>query len=158
MKEEMAKDDGWVSIATLMTFNRMKSLTEDPAVVLKALRTPHPDLTDSIEISEDESKVRRKVPFVDLTDEQVAELNNRTIHFKGISLDATLDEVRAFCSQYGKVVSVEMRRMREDRKFKVSIFYFVVNLLLCLTPIPISSISQTNTGLRHVHLFDPGGG
>lgn len=119
MKEEMGKDDGWVPISTLLTFNRMKALTSDPAVVIQSLRTPHPDMEQAIEISDDESKIRRKVPYIELTDEQVAELNSRTIHFKGITQDATLEEIRAFCSQYGKVVSVEMRRMREDRKFKV---------------------------------------
>lgn len=128
MKEEMAKDDGWVPIETLLTFNRMKALTQDPAVVVTALRTPHPDTDQSIEVSEDEKKIRRKVPYVDLTEEQVAELNSRTIHFKGITQDATLDEIRAFCSQYGKVVSIEMRRMRDDRKFKVLLWLFC---LLC---------------------------
>lgn len=122
MKEELAKEDGWVPIATLLTFNRMKALTSDPDVVVKALRTPHPDLQQSMEVSEDEKKIRRKVPYVELTEEQVAEMSIRTIHFKGITQDATLEEIRTFCSQYGKVVSIEMRRMREDRKFKVTFF------------------------------------
>ena len=120
MKEELAKDDGWVPVDTLLTFNRMKSLTQDRGTVITALRTPHPNTDHGIEISEDETRIRRKVPYVELTEEQVAELNARTIHFKGITQDATLDEIRAFCSQYGKVISVEMRRMREDRKFKVN--------------------------------------
>lgn len=151
MKEELAKDNGWVPIATLMTFNRMKSLTEDPAVVINALKTPHPEIADTIEISDDETKVRRKIQFVDLTDEQVAEMNNRTIHFKGITQDATLDEIRAFCSQYGKVVSIEMRRLREDRKFKVRRHLNSCFLVQMLTTILLS-------GLRHVHLFHAGGG
>lgn len=121
MREEMGKDaDGWVTIATLLTFNRMKAMTEDEAVVVSALKTPHVGTEESVEVSEDGKRVRRKVPFVELTDEQVAQLNSRTIHFKGITQDATLDEIKSFCSQYGKVVSVEMRRFRDDRKFKVS--------------------------------------
>lgn len=88
-------------------------------------------------LNEEETKVKRAKPVVQLTEEEEKELNDRTIHFKGIPQDATLEEIRAFCSQYGKVESVEMRKKREDRTFKVSqnliLFYihiFNSNLML----------------------------
>lgn len=74
-----------------------------------------------LELNEADTAVRRVIPLTDLTEEQQKELNDRTVHFKGIPADATLDEIKAFCKQYGEVVSVEMRRKREDRSFKVSV-------------------------------------
>lgn len=122
MKEEIAKDDdGWVPIDVLLTFNRLKNLTEERSVVAAALSSPPPDTEQSIQVSDDGTRVRRKRPYVELTEEEVVELNRRTVHFKGIALDATLDEIQAFCSQYGTVQSVEMRRFRDDKKFKVSV-------------------------------------
>lgn len=72
-----------------------------------------------IELSEDKTKIRRIVPFVELTEEQIKELNDRSVHFKGFPQDASLDDIRKFCAQFGTVESVDMRRFREDRKFKV---------------------------------------
>ena len=72
-----------------------------------------------LELDETQMAVRRKSPLTDLTEEEQKALNDRTIHFKGITSDATIDEIRAFCEQYGKVETVEMRRKREDRSFKV---------------------------------------
>jgi lupus La protein len=118
LKEEVAKEEGWVKLETLLTFNRLKALSDDAKVIVTALRKSASGLVD---ISEDEAKVRRSVdkPLLDLTDEQKKELELRIIHFKGFPADATLDQIRGFCSQYGNIESVEMRRLRGDeKKFK----------------------------------------
>lgn len=119
----MVENDGWVEIDVLLTFNRLKALTENRKEVVEAVRKAkiigHED--SLLLLNEEETKVKRAKPVVELTEEEEKELNDRTIHFKGIPQDATLEEIRAFCSQYGKVESVEMRRKREDRTFKVSL-------------------------------------
>lgn len=120
LKEEVTKDEGWVKLETLLTFNRLKQMSEDPKVIIAALRKADSGL---LEISEDETKLRRSTdkPLKDLTEEEQKALNLRTVHFKGFPLDATLDDVRDFASQYGKVESVQMRKTRgDDKKFKVS--------------------------------------
>lgn len=38
LQEERNKDNGWVSLSVLLTFNRLKTLTEDSAVIMTALR------------------------------------------------------------------------------------------------------------------------
>jgi hypothetical protein len=124
LKEKIAEKEGWVDIETLLTFNRLKALAGDSiSVVAEALKKNVIGREDSVlELNEEGTSVRRTVPVEELTEEQRKELDTRTIHFKGIPSDATLDEIRVFCSQYGKVETVEMRRRREDRAFKVSCF------------------------------------
>jgi len=120
LKEKMAENDGWIEIDILLTFNRLKALTESRQEVVDALKKAkiigHED--SLLLLNEEETKIKRATPVVQLTEEEEKELNDRTIHFKGIPQDATLEEIRAFCSQYGKVESVEMRKKREDRTFK----------------------------------------
>lgn len=122
LKEKIAEKEGWVDIETLLTFNRLKSLAGDSVKsVVEALKSTVVGKEDSLlELNEESTAIRRTAPLVELNDEQRKELENRTIHFKGIPRDAQLDEIRAFCSQYGKVLTVEMRRRREDKVFKVS--------------------------------------
>lgn len=92
-----------------------------PANAIVDAMEAHSTKDDStlIQLSEDKTKIRRIVPFVELTEEQIKELNERSVHFKGFPQDATLDDIKKFCAQFGTVESVEMRRYREDRKFKV---------------------------------------
>lgn len=46
LNEEIKKDNGWVTLVTLLTFNRLKSLSEDPAVIMTALRKSSDDLLE----------------------------------------------------------------------------------------------------------------
>ena len=46
LNEEMKKDDGWVTLQCLLTFNRLKSMSEDPAVIMTALRKSSDDLLE----------------------------------------------------------------------------------------------------------------
>lgn len=46
LKEEIQKDDGWVPVATLLTFNRLKALSNDSSVVVKALEKSTNDLLE----------------------------------------------------------------------------------------------------------------
>lgn len=97
-------------------------MTEDASVVADAICDNGKEDGSLIELSEDKAKVRRTKAFEELSEEQLQELNERTVHFKGFPQDASLDEIKKFCAQFGTVESVEMRRFREDRKFKVSLF------------------------------------
>lgn len=113
----MTKDNGWVQLSVLLTFNRLKSLSSEADVIIKALKKSDAGL---VEISEDETKLRRSPanPLPEFNDEYKQELNERTVHLKGFPEDASLEDITQFCSQYGKVLSIEMRRTKE-KKFKV---------------------------------------
>lgn len=106
-----------------MTFNRLKSLTTDNEVVVNALKKSTSGL---IEVSECGTKLRRLKPVPEESEEYVKALNSRTIHLKGFPKDSVLDDLKKFCSQYGKVESLEMRR--KQGVFKGCIFVVFENV------------------------------
>ncbi|RWS04988.1 lupus La protein-like protein, partial [Dinothrombium tinctorium] len=120
LRQETAKDDGWVPFDVLLTFNRLKALTQSAAEIVDAFRKSKSDL---IEISEDETKIRRNVakPLPEMTEDYKKNLNLRTVHLKGFPSDANYDDIYEFCSLYGQVESLEMRRTK-DKKFKGCVF------------------------------------
>lgn len=44
--EEAKKDEGWIPLTVLLTFNRLKCLSEDHAVIMNALRKSTDDLLE----------------------------------------------------------------------------------------------------------------
>lgn len=117
MKGLVDKDtDGWVEIATIASFARMKTLSTDNDEIVAALKTS-PSL---LKVSEDGTKVKRTIPLPEKID-----VNELCSYAKGFKEDTTLDEVEAFFNallQEGeKLACVRMRRMK-DRKFKGSVF------------------------------------
>eukprot|EP00911_Craspedida_sp_UC1_P000327 UC1_evm1s250 len=116
LKEVTAKTEGkWVPIETLLTFNRLKALSEDAAVIAAALSG-----SELVEVSEDKLKLRRN-PAKPLLDESV--LQRRSIYAKGFPVEGTtIDSVTAFWSAKGLLVrSVQLRRDHK-RTFKGSVF------------------------------------
>ena len=57
-------EGGWVSLALLLTFNRMKRMGLDAAAVAAVLRR-----SDALEVDADGERVRRRVPYVQQADE-----------------------------------------------------------------------------------------
>lgn len=120
LRDLNGKEDGWIPIQTLLTFNRLKALTEKPAEVAAAFEDNQSEL---IELNEAKDKLRRSVPLVEQDEKYKTDLNLRTIHFKGFPKeDTTLDELIEFSAQYGEVEHVNMRRLA-DKKFKVSVTF-----------------------------------
>eukprot|EP01031_Cornospumella_fuschlensis_P039060 gene39060-47521_t len=110
--------DGLVAISVLLTFNRLKSLTTDVAVVAKAVED-----SDSVVLSANKEKVKRAEPLPE-TDESAS----RTLYIKGYPVDdadVTIESIRAQWETYGKVLYVKMRTFRDRetnaRKFKGSV-------------------------------------
>ncbi|KAI6214998.1 hypothetical protein M3Y94_00333700 [Aphelenchoides besseyi] len=119
LQEEMKKDDGWIELTTMLTFNRLAKLTKDVKVVADALKD-----SELIEVSEDGTKIRRspEVPLPDNTLEYWQEIKHRTAYVKGFDVEDTLDDVQKFVSPY-KVQNVVMRRLQKRKKtFKGSVF------------------------------------
>lgn len=120
LRQKAEEDDGWVTFECLVTFNRLKALSTDTDVIVKALRKSDSGL---VEISEDTKKVRR-VPSKPLPENTVEARQNaktKTIYCKGFPKDASLDELEEFFADHGKVIYLVMRR-DEDRLFKGSVF------------------------------------
>ncbi|XP_069009888.1 lupus La protein [Embiotoca jacksoni] len=120
LKEQLQLDDGWVSLETMLKFNRLKSLTTDSSVIVAALQKSK---TGLLEISEDQTKIRRcsNKPLPELNDEYKDALKHKSVYIKGFPLDTTLDEVQEWLNGKGPIDNIQMRRNLQ-RQFKGSVF------------------------------------
>ncbi|KAF0289164.1 La [Amphibalanus amphitrite] len=126
LQEEIKKDDGWVSLDTMLNFQRLKNLTTDKDVITGALLKSTAKL---MEVSEDGSKLRRnpEKPLPELSDARKQEIISRSVYIKGFPKEnTTLDMLLEFLKDFGKTDNVQMRNYHdkvEDKwKFKGSIF------------------------------------
>ncbi|TSK42105.1 Lupus La protein [Bagarius yarrelli] len=120
LKEQIQLDDGWVTLETMLKFNRLKNLTSDSAVIVESLKKSK---TGLLEISEDQTKIRRNPskPLPEYTDEYKDALKHKSIYMKGFPLDTTLDDIKDWLSDKGHVENIQMRK-GPQKTFKGSIF------------------------------------
>lgn len=119
MQEEITKDAGWVTIDTLCTFNRLKSLSTDHQVIIDALKQSTSNL---LEVEEENKKIRRAKPLPENLGEFETQLKQNTVYVKGFPGNITLDELYGYFEQHGKVLQIFMRRFPATRQFKGSVF------------------------------------
>lgn len=112
--EEIKKDDGWVKLSVLLTFQRLQQLTKDESRIVEALQQCK---SNSIELDETKRQVRRKNKLPDI-EAYKKELDLRTVHVSDFPTDYSFENLRTFCSQFGEVESVAMRRHFKTRLFK----------------------------------------
>jgi lupus La protein len=106
--------EGFVNISTLLTFNRLKALTEDASVVASALAD-----SKTVVVSEDGLKLKRKRPLPE-EDESRA----KSLYAKGFPTDdetITIDFLTEWFSKHGSVVMIRMRK-DHHRKFRGGVF------------------------------------
>ncbi|KAJ8255422.1 hypothetical protein GJAV_G00204700 [Gymnothorax javanicus] len=120
LKEQLQLDDGWVTLETMTKFNRLKCLTTDFKIIINALRKSK---TGLLEISEDETKIRRcsDKPLPEINDEYKDALKHKSVYIKGFPTETTLDEIKEWLCDKGKIESIQMRRNLQ-KNFKGSIF------------------------------------
>lgn len=107
-----ADSEGFVPISILLTFNKLKQLTTDVAVVADALKD-----SDTVVINSTGDKLKRATPLPDV--DTSAE---RTLYVKGYPVDdteVTIESIAAQFSAYGKVNMVKLRKTIE-KTFKGS--------------------------------------
>lgn len=121
LQDELKKSqDRWFDISVIASFQRMKKISEDLAVVAAALKE-----STVLEVSECGKNVRRKTPLPE------GKIDNtpRSVYAKGFDEEATLDDIQAFVeAQLKEGESLRMTRMRRIKggelanKFKGSVF------------------------------------
>lgn len=125
LKDQSGKEDGWIAISTLLTFNRLKSLTTNESDVVDAFSNTTSEI---VELNEAKDKLRRSKPLPDIDDSFKQNYKLRCVHLKGFPKeDTTLDELIEYCSQYGEIETVQMRRF-EDKTFKGCCFVVYKNI------------------------------
>jgi len=125
--QKIEADEGkWVPISVLLTFKRLKELTEDAKVVADTMRKSNNGIT---EISEDNEKIRRHPdnPLPEFNEARRKELMNRTAYAKGFPLDSTMSIILQFINNnFEKVENVIMRKyfnqIEKSYLFKGSVF------------------------------------
>ncbi|KHJ87344.1 la domain protein [Oesophagostomum dentatum] len=121
LQDSMKQDEGWVPIKTLLTFNRLASITTDAEVIANAVKAADSEI---ISISEDGQKIRRNIgnPLPENSLEYWQKIKHCTVYMKGFEQNTTLDEIMTFAKKFGQVENVLMRRTKPDRIFKGSVF------------------------------------
>ncbi|XP_053121307.1 lupus La protein [Hemicordylus capensis] len=120
LQDQIKMDDGWVTLETILKFNRLNRLTKDFDVIVEALRKSK---TGLMEISEDKTKIRRapNKPLPEVTEQYRNAIKSRSVYIKGFPLDATLDDIKEWLDGKGNVENIQMRRTLQ-KAFKGSIF------------------------------------
>jgi lupus La protein len=115
LRAKAAEDsDGYVSLALIATFARVKALTGRVEDLADALET-----SDHLELRDDRAAIRRVRPLPEEDDSE-----RRSVYVKGpFPSTATLDDMQTFARAYGDVRRTLLRRARTNAKpFKGSIF------------------------------------
>ncbi|XP_058058381.1 la protein homolog [Anopheles bellator] len=136
LKEQIKLDDGWVPLDVLLTFKRLKALSEDKKVIADAIEKSTEGL---VEVSEDREKLRRhpERPIPELDEETRKELYTRTVYVKGFApQDGTnMNELVEFFQPYEKVTNIVMRKYHDKPTkkylFKGSVFVTFVSTEQC---------------------------
>lgn len=115
-------EKGFVSIAVLATFKRLEALGATPANIAKAIRT-----SKMLELDTNAMQLRRLTPLP-----EKSEFNVRALFAKGWlpgSNEPTIDDLKKLFEPSGDVLSVRIRRWKDDagKHFKGSVFVEMEN-------------------------------
>jgi lupus La protein len=113
--------DGWIDLALIASFNRIKRFDVDVTTLADAIR----NWSSMLEVSDDGQRVRRPTPLPEFDEQRRRDMDARTIYAKGFPRDTetTLEEIeKVFSSLGGTVRSVRMRRFPSTKLFKGSVF------------------------------------
>lgn len=112
------KCEGWVPIETIHQFKRMRRFQPYSAVVEALKQSPK-----LLEVSEDGTKVRRRIPIVEPSFDARNEVLERTVYVKGFGEETPTSQfdIEAFFEKFGEIRQVRLRRA-EDGTFKSSVF------------------------------------
>eukprot|EP00126_Sphaerothecum_destruens_P013087 Sdes_comp22390_c0_seq1m20856 len=118
LQSVIQENDGWVPVETLLTFKRLRQLTEKPSEIVDALRLSESGL---LEIDEEGTKVKRsKAPESDILKQAL-----QSVYIKGFKETSTLEEIESFLEENikdKKILCVRMRRIPTSKVFKGSVF------------------------------------
>lgn len=114
-------EDGWVDISVLLTFNRLKSITDDAKAIADAMDKA---TNGTVQLSEDRLKFRRHpdCPLPEFNETRRKELLARTAYAKGFPLDTDLSTLIDFFNGFEKVEQVIKRKYFDREKTKEYLF------------------------------------
>jgi len=128
LQEALQKEDGWVDMETMFKFKRLAALTEDPSLILAALKKSRTGLME-VKGEGGEGKIRRSpsLPLPDNSEEFKKDTEARTVYLKGFPKETTTldDLIEFFHGGFENVLNVYMRmyfdKKTKERHFKGSV-------------------------------------
>ncbi|KAF5295433.1 hypothetical protein FQA39_LY13094 [Lamprigera yunnana] len=151
LKEQIAKDEGWVKLTTLLTFERLAKISNDEKVIVEALKKSEDGI---VVVSEDDTKIRRnpEKPAPEQTEDYKKEVMGRTAYAKGFPMDEPLDDIIKFIeADHGSLESCVKRsyldKALKERKFKGSCFIIFKTLDDCKKFVEAESLKYKDTEL-----------
>lgn len=120
MLREIAIDQGWISLDTMLNFKRLAGICSDKAIIAKTVETSNSEI---VVLHESKSKIRRnpEKPLPPNTEDEKLSSNMKTVYVKGLPPTLTMDGADDFIAPYGKTSYIKLRR-DADGKFKGSMF------------------------------------
>lgn len=124
--EEIKSDEGWISLDTMVKFNRLAQISKDFVEIIDALKKSNSGL---IEINKESNKIRRSphVPLPEMNEERRKELISRTAYIRRFPLEYKIDDILDFCAQHKLDQDTVILRHYHDKAlnkwvFKGSVF------------------------------------
>lgn len=114
LQDQFEKNDNTVKLSVLATFSRLAQMTTDEDVMIQALKNY---VSEFFELDEEKKLVRRKKPLPD-RDEFKKSLELKTVHISGFPDTTPFEALQKFCSQYGDLESLSMRKHFKTKQFK----------------------------------------
>ncbi|BFY97663.1 hypothetical protein BsWGS_00703 [Bradybaena similaris] len=126
LQEKIQEDDGWVTMDTMLKFNRLREITDNAQIICEALKKSSRGL---MEVSEQGDKIRRSPskPLPCDIKMLLKTIKARTIYAKSFPLDVKLDDVQEFFEGYGQLDEVIMIKDFQTKTFNGSVFVTFVN-------------------------------
>lgn len=120
MLREVAVDNGWIALDTMLNFKRLANICNDKAQIAKIVTDGNSDL---LQLNEEKNKIRRnpEKPLPKGTEAEKNSSNAKTVYVKGLAADMTIDEAEQWFEAHGAMAYIKMRKDAEN-KFKGSVF------------------------------------
>lgn len=105
-------EEGYVAISELLKFEKLKKLTEDPVIVVEAIKG-----SELIAANSEGTHIKRTTPLP-----EVDTSNERTIYAKGWKSGTSIETIKDILSKFGEVLSVRIRKTKDKKNLKDSVF------------------------------------
>lgn len=93
-----------------MHFNKIRSLGANLKDIRKSIKK-----SEILKLNEDETMVKRKTPFVELTQKDI---DKKTIYVENIQSNITYEDLKSLFEQYGKISYISMPKFQTTNQIK----------------------------------------
>lgn len=97
-------------MTTFLQFNKIRNLGANLKEIRKSIKK-----SDLLELNEDESMVRRKTQFVELTQK---EIDKKTIYVENVPAKLTNEELKTYFEQFGKISYISLPKFQTTNQPK----------------------------------------